>query len=129
MNNWIRILVGIVVLAHGVGHVLFLMPALGAAQWGQSTRSWLLTGTLGESLTRGLGAILWLAVTLAYIAGVIGMFMHAAWWQPTLVAASVVSAAGLILFWSNPPSSPALSALIFDLCVIVAVQFFRWPQV
>jgi hypothetical protein len=128
MNNWVWILFGIIVLVHGIGHILFLIPALGVADWGQSTRSWLLTKPLGDGLTRGFGALLWLAVTIAFVAGVIGLFNHATWWQPVLVAASAASALGLILFWASPASSSAIFALVVDIGIILAVQVFHWPS-
>jgi hypothetical protein len=128
MNNWVRILFGIIVLVHGIGHILFLIPALGIADWGQSTRSWLLTKPLGDGVTRGLGAVLWVLVTVGYIVGTFGYFTHAAWWQPTIVAVSAASAVGLILFWASPASSSAIIALIVDLVIILAIEIFHWPS-
>lgn len=42
MNNWIRTIMLIAVIAHAAGHILFLMPALGLAGRGQTTHSWLI---------------------------------------------------------------------------------------
>lgn len=125
MSNWLRILLLIAVFAHGVGHVLFLVPALGVAGWGQVTRSWLLTGPLSEGAARGLAMLIWLAVILGYLAGLYGYFTQAAWWPQALVNASALSALGLVVFWDGSP--PLLSALTFDILVIVALQFFKWP--
>jgi hypothetical protein len=127
MNDWLRILAAVVVFAHGVGHVLFLMPAVGVAMQGQGTQSWLLTNVLGTGLTRGLGAVLWAAVIVGYLAGLAGMFTHAAWWQPLLVAASVASAIGLVMFWTNPAQAPNLSALAADAVIVVVVGLLHWP--
>jgi len=127
MNDWLRIAAAVVVFAHGVGHVLFLMPALGVAMQGQTTHSWLLTGVLGNGLARGVGAVLWAAVIVGYLAGLAGMFTHAAWWQPLLVAASAASAVGLIAFWSNPAQAPNLSALAADVVIAVVVGVLHWP--
>ncbi len=102
MNNWIRILIGIVVLATEPDTSCSSCRHWESAQWGQSPRSWLLTNLLGDGLTRALGAGLWLAVILAYVVGVIGMFTHAAWWQPTLVTASVASSGRIDLVLEQP---------------------------
>lgn len=127
MNDWLRILAAVVIFAHGVGHVLFLMPLLGVAMQGQGAQSWLLTNAVGAGLTRGAGAVLWAAVIVGYLAGVAGMFTHAAWWQPLLVAASVASALGLIAFWANPAQAPNLSALAADVVIVVVVGLLHWP--
>jgi hypothetical protein len=127
MANWFRIFLFLAVFAHGVGHVLFLVPALGVAGWGQSTRSWLLTDALGDSPVRAVAAVLWLAVILAYLGGLYGYFTQAAWGPGLLVSASGLSVLGLLVFWVNTP--PTLSALTFDVLLIVALQFFRWPAV
>jgi len=125
MSPWVRTILLLAVFAHGVGHVLFLVPAVGVAGWGQSTRSWLLTGPLGDGAARALAALLWLVVILGYLVGLYGYFTHAVWWQGALIAASGVSAVGLLLFWAGTP--PVLSALTVDILLIVALQFFRWP--
>jgi hypothetical protein len=57
-NEAIKIIIALTVFAHGVGHVLFLVPALGLASWaGQTGESWLLTGTFGPAVTRAIGGI------------------------------------------------------------------------
>jgi hypothetical protein len=125
MNNWIRIFIGIVILFHGAGHVLFLVPALGGVSWGQSTRSWLLTSLLGDGAAHALGAVIWLAVIAGYLAGLVGYFARWDWWPPLLVGASMLSALGLLVYWSG--TSPVISALLFDLVVVIALQVFKWP--
>jgi len=40
----LRTALTLIIAAHGIGHILFLVPLLGIADWGQSARSWLLTG-------------------------------------------------------------------------------------
>lgn len=129
ISPWLRTLIGIAIAMHGIGHILFLIPALKIADWGQSTRSWLLTGLLGDGLTRALAAVLWLAVLLAYAAGIFGFFTHAAWWQPVLIGASLASAVGLLLLWVNSAPAPVISALIFDLALVSTLLIFRYPAV
>ncbi|MCZ7546025.1 MAG: hypothetical protein M5R40_21990 [Anaerolineae bacterium] len=100
-NELVRAILAIVVGAHGIGHVLFLLPVLGVVDWGQSTRSWLLSG---EGLTKVVGAVIWAVATLGFIAAAIGIFGQQSWWRAVAVVASVISLAGLALFWRNPPT-------------------------
>ena len=125
MNNWVRIILLVSVFAHGIGHILFLVPMLGVANWGQSAQSWLLTNLMGDKLTRGFGAIIWLAVIIAYLIGLYGFINQTPWWPQLMIGASGVSAIGLLLFWGS--SSPVISAMIFDIVIILALQVFKWP--
>jgi hypothetical protein len=126
MSNWIRPLLALVVGAHGIGHLLFLVSLLGIADWDQSTRSWL----LGDAwLAKGLGAFLWLAATAGFIAVAVGFLGENDWWRPLALVAAAVSAVGVILFWTSPVSSPAVSALVFDLLLVASLLVFNWPPV
>lgn len=123
-NELVRAILAIVVGAHGIGHVLFLLPVLGVVDWGQSTRSWLLSD---EGLMKVVGAVIWAAATLGFIAAAIGIFGQQSWWRAVAVVASVISLAGLALFWKNPPTQPVIAAAIFDVIVLAALLVFRWP--
>jgi hypothetical protein len=134
MSAILRIIIGLALLMHGIGHILFLIPALNLAvlktpSWGQSTRSWLLSNLLGDGFTRTIAVILWLLVIGAYLAGTFGFFTNAPWWPAAVIAASIASAVGLLLFWANPPQSPNVSALVFDSAALVSLIFFQWPGV
>lgn len=124
MSNWMRLIVAVVVGAHGVGHILFLMPLLGIADWGQASRSWL----LGEGwLARGVGSLIWLAVMVGFTAVAIGLYRMTDWWRTVAIIAAAVSTMGLLLFWANPVNSPVISALVFNLLVLATLLVFNWP--
>lgn len=126
MSNLLRLGIAIVVGAHGVGHVLFLVPLLGIADWGQPIQSWLLGGGW---LAKGVGSLIWLAAVVGFTAVAIGFFNMADWWRTVAIVAAAVSTLGLILFWATPVSSPILSALVFNLVVLGALLVFHWPPV
>lgn len=126
MASWLRIVLALVVGAHGLGHILFLLPLLGIADWGQSTRSWLL-GSGG--LAKGLGSVLWIAATVGFVAVAIGIYGENSWWRAVAIASSVASVLGLILYWSSPVSSPVLSAFVFNMLVLGSLFVLNWPPV
>ena len=76
-----RVVVALVIMVHGIGHVLFLAPCLGITQWGQSAHSWLLTKTLGDVATRVIGSLLWLVVIAGFVTAGIGLLGQYAWWR------------------------------------------------
>jgi hypothetical protein len=128
MSNEVwRTILAVVIGAHGIGHVLFLVPLLGIADWGQSTRSWLLTDLVGDGATRIVGSLLWLAATVGFVAAAVGIFGQQGWWRGLAVGSAAVSILGLVLFWSDSAASSTFSALAFDAVVLVALLLLRWP--
>jgi hypothetical protein len=116
----------LIVLAHGVGHILFLVPLLGIANWDQSSQSWLLGS---ETPAKLVGGILWIVAILGFTAAGVGMVSQQDWWRSAAIVASVVSLIGLIVFWKNPASSSALFAGLVDLIVPVALLVVHWPSI
>lgn len=122
----LRLVITVLLGAHGAGHILFLVSLLGLADWGQTSRSWLLTA---QSQARLVGSLLWIAVMIAYAVALVGLWSEQSWWRPAAVVASLLSAGGLALFWVNPPTSSVVFALVFDLIVLGALLIARWPSV
>lgn len=124
MSNWLRIVLAIVVGAHGIGHILFLMPLISSTTWGQSAQSWL----LGDGgLAKIAGSLIWLVSLVGFLAAAFGIFSETDWWQMAAIVSAAVSTVGLVLFWSKPATAPAISALIFNLLVLVSLLVFHWP--
>jgi hypothetical protein len=124
-----RIFVALVILVHGIGHVLFLAPCLGFTQWGQSAHSWLLTRTVGDVATRVIGGLLWLVVIAGFLAAGIGLLGQDAWWRTLAVGSAGVSLLALLLFVSSGSTQPVLSAAVMDVAILVALVAIRWPSV
>lgn len=122
-----RLVLTLVVAAHGIGHLLFLVPLLGIANWGQSTRSWLLTHSLGVALTAIIGSLLWVMATAGFTLSALGLYAQTSWWRWLIIASALVSLAGLLLFWGPGTTSSPLFALIFDVLVLVALLLLHWP--
>jgi len=124
----LKLVIAIVVLAHGVGHVLFLAPAIRLATWADQTgHSWLITPLLGDGLTRALAALVWTATIALFVAAVAGFYLGSDWWRQAALLGAVVSASGIVVMWDGLPTSSAAAALIFDLIVIAALGVAHWP--
>jgi len=125
----LKLLIAVVVLAHGVGHVLFLAPALNLASWAdQIGHSWLVTPLLGDGLTRTLAAIVWSSTIVLFVGAVMGFFAGSEWWRTAAIAGSIVSAAGIVLMWDGLPTGSAVAALVFDAIVLVSLVWADWPN-
>ncbi|MBZ0294658.1 MAG: hypothetical protein K8L99_18985 [Anaerolineae bacterium] len=121
----LRSIIILLIAGHGIGHILFLVPLLGIADWDQSTRSWLLTE---ETPARLVGSILWGVAIIAFGAAVVGLLGQQGWWRGATIIAAVVSTVGLIIFWATPVTSPVIAALVFNLLVIGALLVAHWPS-
>jgi hypothetical protein len=129
MSVAVQALVAIVVLAHGVGHVLFLAPVVGLGDWaGQTGHSWLLTGALGDGTTRAIAAFLWSAVVVLFVAGVGGFLAGTEWWRGATIAAAALSIAGIVVFWDGVATTSALFALVVDVMILGALLVAHWPS-
>jgi hypothetical protein len=127
-NEIVRWFVVIVVLAHGIGHVLFLAPALGIANWADQTgHSWLLSGAIGEGGTRFAASAVWIAAIVCFVAGVVGFLTGADWWRALILAGAVVSGVGIVVMWDGLAQPSAAMALAFDVVVLIAVGWANWP--
>jgi hypothetical protein len=127
-GTW-RTILALVVMAHGVGHVLLLAPCLGVAQWGQSAHSWLLTGALGDTVTRLIGGLLWLAVVAGFAAAGVGLLGQRTWWRGLVVVSAGVSLFALALFASGIDTQPLFSAGLMDVALLIALLWLHWPSI
>ena len=76
----LRMILALAIAAQGIGHSLFLVPLLGMADWGQSTRSWLFTD---QGTARFIGGVLWLTVIIAFGLSTYGLLSQQPWWRTT----------------------------------------------
>ena len=101
----ILIITGLVLIVHGIGHVMAFFPALNITStdnW--HYRSWLLTGLLGDTISRVLVIILFGAAMIGFIGAGLGLFgwlvPHSAW-QTLAIVSAVISLVALALFWNS----------------------------
>lgn len=110
IGRWV---LGGFLLAHGLIHVLFFVPApattagtAGGAEWPfDMTRSWLVTSAgLDLGPVRLLGAALVVVVAVGFLLAVlatVGVVVPSGWWQVLVVGSAAASVVLLALFF-NP---------------------------
>jgi hypothetical protein len=123
----IRWLIALGVLAHGIGHVLFMPLLSGTMKLDASGHSWLLSGVIGDGLTQAVATIAGgaLVVVFAIVSG--GIVWQSTWWRAIAIVASLASMVLVIAMWDGLPTGPAAGALLFDAAVLVALVVVRWP--
>jgi len=116
----LRILIAGGLFVHGVGHTLgFFKPA----------RSWILPA-VGEPALRVTANILWSLAAVGFVLsclGFLGVIVPVDWWRPLAVIFALVSLLGLVLFLGNWPVFNTIGALGFNIVVLVALVWLRWP--
>ena len=65
----LRLILAVIVLLHGLGHILFLGPSLRLVDWaGQTSHSWLLTSAVGDGVARAAAAVTWVTTMALFSA-------------------------------------------------------------
>jgi len=115
------------VAMHGIGHVLFVGPAIGFADWG-SGHSWLLTGLLGDGVARTIAGAIWVSAGVLFLVGVAGFVRDADWWRAVTIAAAVISLIGTVVYYDGIKQPSGVAALVFNVLVLGALVVARWPS-
>ena len=124
----IRWIIGLAVIAHGIGHVLFMPMLNGAMRLQTDGHSWLLTNVLGDNPTKTLASVVAAVIGIAFVAVGIGILGQTTWWRNLAIAASAISLALIVVMWNGIPTSSAAMAAAFDVVVLVALLVAHWPS-
>ena len=126
----IKTAIGLVLLAHGIGHSMGLLQIFKIAavnpEWHGD--SWLLTGITGATVAQAIGVVAWTVAMVGFIAlaGILFGTLPSTWWAPLAIASALASLAGLLLFPLAFPTFSTLGALVVDMAVVVAVGWYHW---
>jgi hypothetical protein len=136
-DQMIKLVAAGVLLLHGLGHG----GALGALAWiglrpGTNTgdwlaaRSWLVPSLPADTATT-LASAFWVVSLVAFVIAALsfwGIVVPGGVWRPLAVAAALVSATGIVLFFGTWPMFNTLAALGVNVAVLVAIAWLRWPS-
>ena len=124
-----RIVVGLLLLAHGIGHSMGIMQVAKVATVnpGWDGRSWLLSDIAGATMVELIGVALWSIAMLGFVAlaAIVFGWLPGTWWQPLALIASLASLAGLLLFPMAFPTFSTVGALVIDLAVLGSVVWYH----
>ena len=138
----LRVVIAVVLLLHGLAHLVALGALLATlvgvqSRTGAVLRLWALPRT-STRLAALVGALLWAAATAGFLgaAGAFwGVWLNASAWRPLASGASLVSLLGIAVFAGTWPGSPSRNrsvlntaiAALTDVIIIAALACLRWP--
>lgn len=132
MSAW-RLWIGIVLILHGVGHLLGILAltSLGGDNW--NGRSWLLTDSLGDGAAKTISAVLWAVGLVVFVVAGFALLeigFPESWWKPLAVFGAVVSLVALTLFWNSFPAlfPNKIGAIAVNLAALIGILIADWPS-
>jgi hypothetical protein len=125
----LRIVIGLVMAAHGIGHVIGVVGAVrpGGMTWGGSGTSWLLTPALGRA-TGAIEVVVFALPTVGFIVAAGLLLGGNEMWRGVAVAASVASFVAIGLFPQQLQSTSMVGAVAVNLVVLVGLLLLSWPS-
>jgi hypothetical protein len=113
--------------AHGLGHVMGWMPALGVVRLeGVSGSSQLLAGVVGEGAMRIVAVGLFALPTIGFVAAAVGLLLGPQWWRPVAAASATVSLAATALFPNAFPLNSTIGSLAVNGLVLYGLLVADW---
>ncbi|HEX6261806.1 MAG TPA: hypothetical protein VF097_03040 [Actinomycetota bacterium] len=121
-----RIVLGVFLIAHGLVHVMFVVPEPareeGGLEWPfHLDRSWALSG-LGSGPARAIGILLMIATIAAFAVAGIALLADLGWWSGAAIAGAAASTALLGLYF-HPMLVLGLAINAF----VLTVAGLGWP--
>ena len=130
-----RFVVGIVVVLHGLVHLLYFAQSQrffelqSGMLWPDG--SWAFSKLLGLDASRWLAGIACVLAALGFVAAGAGVLLAQAWWRPVIVGSAIFSAAVFAFFWNGRAQNlddQGLFAILINAAMLISVLVFQWPD-
>lgn len=118
-SNFLRWVTILVLLAHGVGHILGFLATWVGTPVGFGDQPWVLSTnvTINSSVGRAFG-LLWLMALLAFLGAVLALQGHQDWWRTLAIIAAFISLVAILPWWNTVSAGVRTGAVLADILVI-----------
>lgn len=121
-----RVVLGLFLIAHGLVHVMYVVPEptqeQGGLEWPfHLDRSWALSG-LGDDVARTVGILLMVLTIAAFAVAGVALLADLGWWSGAAIVAAAASSALLALFF-HPMLVLGLAINLY----VLSVAVLSWP--
>ncbi len=133
----LQYLAALVLLGHGLGHIIGPLASFGVKIKGMSEKpSWLLPGNRDMKSTVGKAwSVIWIIAIVPFVISSVGAFMGELWWRDWAIIGSIISIAALLPWW-NTVLAGVKGGLLLDFAILVVlltswgediIEFFELP--
>jgi len=117
----LQYLAALVLVAHGLGHSVYVLASWMSVDAGFSDKPWILPGDYMLDSTVGIiWGVFWGVALVLFAAAGTGVLMGKEWWRTCALIGSVVSLAA-ILPWAGTVVSGALAGAALDVAIILVL--------
>ncbi len=121
----VRIVLGVLLIGHGVGHVAWVLAAFFPGSQEQPVRDRVLAGLAdSKGVAAKLIALAGLGAAVLFVAAAVGVFGTRDWWFVPALAGIVVSSL-VALSWWNPVGLVSVMALLAN-AGLIAAKVIPW---
>ena len=113
-----QIIIALVLLGHGIGHILFAANSWGYWKTGVARSSLFQDVLHADQTFEGIVGILWLIPLIGFVAAAGGYYAGAIWWREAALAAATISTLLLVVWWNSLNTASVIYALMLNLTVI-----------
>lgn len=122
----LRIVIVLILAAHGIGHSIGVMGGWGNNAWGGSGTSWLLSPALGRA-TAGLEGLIWLLPLAGFVVAAGALWAGMDIWRAVAVASAGLSLLAIVLFPTQLPTGSVVAAVAVNVATLIALVLMQWP--
>jgi len=123
----VKVAVAGVLAAHGVGHLLGWLPAWGLATFeGGSSRSWLLTGMVGDGIARAAAGVLFVAPMAGFVVAAAGLLLGQPWWRTIAAGSAGISLLATVLYPGAFSTGSTIGSVAVNVIVLYGVLVAGW---
>lgn len=115
-----KLVFAIVLIMHGIGHIMGVMAAWTTVPSPLQSGHWLLSS--GVTMTTPIGrmfGLLWLLAMVGFVVVGIGVLANQTWWPALALASSVISLVAVVPWFNLMPLGSAVGAVLVDVLVII----------
>lgn len=125
----LRTIVALLLVGHGIGHIMGFLAAWTTAPMGFLDRPWLLSP--GIMLQSGIGklfGLVWLMALAALVGAGIGLLARSEWWVSLAVLGSLLSLLAIVPWWNTDAAIPRIWASVVDVATLAVLLAPPWRE-
>jgi cytochrome c biogenesis protein CcdA len=121
-SNLLRWAIIVLLLAHGIGHIMGFLQSWTSIPMGFTNQPSLLSNrvTIDSTVGRAFG-LLWLVAMIAFLGAVFGLVAHQEWWRTLAIAAALISLMAILPWWNTVTVGARWGTVLVNAAILLAL--------